>query len=74
MDIKKTKDVVGVPVTQAAHAARMGYFAFRGALSRGEVRGWVDERGRWMVDGSDLARFIADRCGQQSGARQDGAA
>jgi hypothetical protein len=66
MEMNKTQDVTGVPVTLAAHAARMGYFALRGAVSRGEVRGWVDGRGRWMVDRADLDRFIAERFSRQA--------
>jgi hypothetical protein len=52
---------VAVTLPDAVFEARLDYHEGRKALFRGELRGFRDERGRWMVWRSSLEKFIQAR-------------
>jgi hypothetical protein len=47
------------PLTTAALRARKGYRSMLDCVLRGDVIGWRDARGRWLVDTADLERFLS---------------
>ena len=46
----------GVPLARAAAELKRGYWATRDAVLRGDLRGWQDARGRWLVDELSLQK------------------
>lgn len=50
-----------VTLTTACAEAKIGYFAGRDAIMRGELDGWKALDGKWAVSRDSLDRFIAER-------------
>ena len=50
-----------VSLTTACAEAKIGYFAGRDAIMRGELEGWKALDGKWAVARDSLDRFIAAR-------------
>jgi hypothetical protein len=50
-----------VSLTTACAEAKIGYFAGRDAIMRGELIGWKALDGRWAVSRESLNRFISQR-------------
>jgi hypothetical protein len=50
-----------VSLTTACATAKIGYFAGRDAIMRGELEGWKALDGKWAVSRESLTRFIRER-------------
>ena len=64
-DVTTTKHV---PLIHAAFALQRGYLATRDLVLRGKVKGFRDERGRWLVDAADLERAVREQEREQRSA------
>jgi hypothetical protein len=51
----------GISLARAALELRRGYWQTRDLILRGELKGWLDSRERWMVDPDDVQRMIQER-------------
>ncbi len=50
-----------VSLVSAAARAKARYARMLDHVLRGEVEGWQNENGRWVVDERDLERFVRER-------------
>ena len=48
-----------VPLVIAARQLRRSYHATLNAVLRGDLHGWKDDRGRWLVSASSVSGLVA---------------